>query len=151
MNDDGKKTVEQKQQTAVMLSLTASFAGVGLMWLSEKYDFWQTMVFVAVLAVNFAIIIAALYLMRVKFRMAYGLFETFLGIVGLGIAIQGIFAVFSNGSPPSPAVLALLGGVTAIYFVIRGMDNIHQGAKNTKLGRWMDKIFEKPIDQVEQK
>ena len=82
--------------------------------------FWKALI-ITLLIIIFGFVT---YLIRLQYRLSYGIIEFFAGIMSVYIAI---IACLRKGSFIYYDSLAILGG---FYIIVRGMDNIKQGIED---------------------
>lgn len=123
-----KQTVENSRQNAMLSALGITLAAAVGLFLSYSHENLQLMFMMIILLVCFGVIIHSLFFMRENFKWAYGYAETVLGVCGLAFALQAFMHNISSWIPPVPWwTTGLFGIVTALYFIIRGMDNVLKG------------------------
>jgi hypothetical protein len=78
----------------------------------------------------------ALFWMRKRYRIFYGVIEVMVGLATLQQAARigkgGFSSDFSADFQTFQWKLALLATLAAVYIVVRGLDNIEQGWRNRK-------------------
>jgi len=80
----------------------------------------------------------ALFAVRVRHRFVYGLSEIIVGFCAAGYKIysEGGYEIVQAG----PVAFAVLTG--AIYLIVRGLDNMHQGIDKDPIGKRVSKWFD---------
>ncbi|MGI4787355.1 MAG: hypothetical protein ACRYFS_00750 [Janthinobacterium lividum] len=83
-----------------------------------------------------------LYSLRSKARLWYGLLEVvsalFIGWFTLTRSIHFRHIKFSQFAESPNSLATMLGLVSSVYIVVRGLDNVAEGIKRNKEARWID-------------
>ncbi|UHC82003.1 PIN domain-containing protein [Pseudomonas sp. NIBR-H-19] len=94
----------------------------------ETFSVWGTLVAMPVFGV-------LLYWYRQRFRMSYGVFEFFIGLI---MTYYVFFPDFSYEKITVVEGIQIIGG---LYVMVRGMDNLSKGVEGTRFETMWKKIF----------
>lgn len=101
---------------------------------------------------------AVIYRMRCRRRLTYGSIELIVGLIQTFLAASAAFNFFLNPSPPNTSdefSKAMLQVIAGMYIVVRGLDNMEQGAKSSnndpikkKISTLFDRLFRGPLREI---
>lgn len=95
-----------------------------------------------VVVATFAVfsIAVLLYRLREKRRLFYGVLELVVAIISGFLVLQS-FAQNSHGVADQPLITRMALLLASVYVMIRALDNIGAGLKDTEAGQWWDSAF----------
>lgn len=123
-----KKYIVINLLVGIGASIASSLLISNISLITSTLPVWGTIISLPVLGV-------ALYWCRSRYRLAYGAAEF---IVGLVTSLNIFFPSFDYAHLQPIAVLQILGG---LYIMVRGLDNIAQGIRGTKIEPTWKRIF----------
>lgn len=109
-------------------SLTATSSSHYIQFIIATINIWGTVLCIPLIGIGF-------YVWRLKQRLSYGVFEAFVGLI---VAIRVFFPAFDLSKLDIVSLMQIIAGV---YVMVRGMDNIQNGVKDTLLESAWKKLF----------
>ncbi|MCK4505018.1 MAG: twitching motility protein PilT [Candidatus Aegiribacteria sp.] len=112
----------------IATSLLGTLAYSNVQRIVSTVSIWGTMVAIPLLGIY-------LFWYREKFRLSYGVFEFFVGVI---IACYVFFPTFNYSVLSVTDGIKILGG---LYVIVRGLDNIGKGVEGTRVESIWKRIF----------
>jgi FtsH-binding integral membrane protein len=127
MNGPTTKTAEDWRQNFLIGMLV--LAGLGLIAMASSFDYQYVQIGALIFTLFVSVVSAVfcLVFMKRNFGLAYGCVEIVLGLVAVSAAFQTIIHELGSMPEVPKLELAILGLVTAFYFVVRGVENAVKG------------------------
>jgi rRNA-processing protein FCF1/predicted membrane protein len=129
------KSILNAQSRSLIIGIIVGFLiNLLVFWIWSNFEkiintaaIWGTIILIIAVGI-------LLYSLRGRFRLQYGIFEFFFGIV---IALKVLWPDFDYSKFRPFGVLQIMAG---IYVMVRGLDNIGKVLKGTRFGPFWNKI-----------